>query len=507
MNITPQEAAQRLIRRKRARDSLIDYARYTNRAYRPAEHHHRIAEALERVERGECKRLMIFMPPRHGKSELASRRFPAWFMGRHPERSIIAASYNGDLAGDFGREVRNIMASPEHGALFTGSHLASDSKSQNRWHTDKGGGYTAAGVGTAITGRGAHVLLIDDPVKDRVDADSETIREKTYRWYLSTAYTRLEGVITDDDDDPLWRDLDEAKEKGQPFDGAVVLIQTRWHEDDLAGRLLADMERGADQWEVLSLPAIDKRGQALWPSKYPIERLRDIEKTVSAREWSSLFQQEPTAEEGTHFQRAWFDETMYPESEIRDKIEQGNVYIAADYALTADGGDYTEISAWSMMPNEHLYCVGWWSGQVDQLDWCEEMLDMVSLFKPMAHLAETGPIRRATEGYIRRRMRERKDFVRLEWLSSNTNKLANVRAFQALASDRRVHFPRTTWSERVISQLLRFPAARFDDALDACGLIGRFIDQVWQSRQKPKRVTLAEAWNQPMTINDMLGKR
>jgi hypothetical protein len=180
-----------LLRRRRARANLIDYARYTNRAYRPADHHEQIARKLEDVESGKCKRLMVFMPPRHGKSELGSRRFPAWFMGRHADRSIIAASYNSDLAGDFGREVRNIMASPEHGALFPGSQLAADSKSQNRWHTSAGGGYAAAGVGTAVTGRGAHLLLIDDPVKDRESADSETLREKTYRWYLSTAYTRL----------------------------------------------------------------------------------------------------------------------------------------------------------------------------------------------------------------------------------------------------------------------------------------------------------------------------
>jgi predicted phage terminase large subunit-like protein len=505
--VTPQEAAQKLLRRKAARESLIDYSRYTNRAYRPADHHRQIADALERVERGECKRLMIFMPPRHGKSELASRRFPAWFMGRNPERSIIAASYNSDLAGDFGREVRNIMASPEHGALFTESHLAADSKSQNRWHTDQGGGYTAAGVGTAITGRGAHILLIDDPVKDREAADSEVVREKTYRWYLSTAYTRLEGVITDDDEDWLWRDLEEAKEKGKPFDGAVVLIQTRWHEDDLAGRLLHDMERGADQWEVLSLPAINEAGEPLWPQKSPIERLESIKNAVSSREWSSLYQQEPTAEDGIHFRREWFDEAMYPAEQIADKIEQGNIYLTGDYAVTADGGDYTEIAAWSMLPSEHLYCVGWWSGQVDQLDWCEELLDMVDTFKPMRHVAESGVIRKATEAYIKRRMRERKVYTTLEWMPTTQNKLANARSFQAMASNGRVHFPDTVWAERVVSQLLRFPGGRYDDAVDACGLIGRYIDHVWESQKKKKTVTLEEAWDAPMTFNDLLGKR
>jgi hypothetical protein len=140
---------------------------------------------------------MVFMPPRHGKSELGSRRFPAWFIGRNPKRSIIAASYNSDLAGDFGRDVRNIIAGEDHRRLFPESGLAADSAAANRWHTEVGGSYAAAGVGTAVTGRGAHVLLIDDPVKDRESADSEVIREKTYRWYLSTAYTRLEGDVVE----------------------------------------------------------------------------------------------------------------------------------------------------------------------------------------------------------------------------------------------------------------------------------------------------------------------
>lgn len=223
LSLSQQDAARELLKRRRARSSLIDYARYTNTAYRPADHHEQIANALERVERGECKRLMIFMPPRHGKSELASRRFPAWFLGRNPRLSIIAASYNSDLAADFGREVRNIVASPEHRALFPDAVLADDSQAQNRWHTAQGGGYAAAGVGTAVTGRGAHVLNIDDPVKDRESADSELMREKTYRWYLSTAYTRLESTLTEPDADPLWRDVDEAREKGVAFEGAVVL--------------------------------------------------------------------------------------------------------------------------------------------------------------------------------------------------------------------------------------------------------------------------------------------
>lgn len=179
------------VRAARARRQLLAFTEYTNPLYQRAQHHEQIAAKLEAVERGEIDRLMIFMPPRHGKSELASKRFPAWCLGRNPMRQIIAASYNSDLANDFGRNVRNIVAEPEFGQVFTGVALATDSAAANRMNTNHGGAYVAAGVGTAVTGRGAHIALIDDPFKDREEADSERRRETVWDWYRSTLYTRL----------------------------------------------------------------------------------------------------------------------------------------------------------------------------------------------------------------------------------------------------------------------------------------------------------------------------
>lgn len=474
-----------MLRRRRARESLIDYARYTNRAYRPAAHHELIAEQLERVERGELKRLMIFMPPRHGKSELASRRFPAWFIGRRPEMSIIAASYNSDLAGDFGREVRNIVASPEHATLFGGSTLAQDSKAQNRWHTSQGGGYAAAGVGTAVTGRGAHVFLIDDPVKDREAADSEIIREKTYRWFLSTAYTRLEGTLVDPDKDELWRDLDEAQEKGEPFEGAIVLVQTRWHEDDLAGRLILDMERGADQWEILSLPAVHK-GQALWPEKYSAERLERIQKQLTAREWQSLYQQEPTPDEGTFFKRDWFEGYTNAPDPLA-------VYMTSDFAVTEGGGDFTELAVWGLDDQDNTYALDWWSGQTTAMDWINEAVRLISKWKPRAFFGETGQIKAAIEPVLRRTMRERKAFCRLEWLPRVADKAASARGFQARAEMGLVHFPPTDWAKAAIEQLVSFPTGKHDDKVDACALLGMALDQAHPAITYPAQAARASS--------------
>ncbi len=308
-----------------AKDSLIDFTRYTYRDYRPAPHHRLIAEKLEAVERGEIKRLMIFMPPRHGKSELASIRFPAWFLGRNPTRSIIAASYNSDLAGDFGYKVREVVRKNHFSNVFDGVGLAKDSQAANRWRLNTGGSYVSAGVGTAVTGRGADVLLIDDPFKDREEAESETMREKVYRWYTSTAYTRLEGDLTEEEleDDDIWRDFEAQVETGQaePFEGAVVVIQTRWHEDDLSGRLLEAEAKGGDQWEKLILPAIMSNGEALWPQKYPLNRLQKIKAAIGPRDWASLYQQEPAPDDGTFFLKAWFKRHENPPERCQDPLD------------------------------------------------------------------------------------------------------------------------------------------------------------------------------------------
>jgi len=265
-------------RRNDARSNLIDFTRFTKPDYRPAELHREIAEKLEAVERGEIKRLMIQCPPRHGKTELASRRFPAWFMAKHPELDLISASYGSELATDFGRDVRNIVDSPEYKCLFREIKLAADSQAKDRWNISKGGAYVAAGVGTSITGRGANLFIIDDPIKDRATAESETYRNAVWDWYRSVAYTRL-----------------------QPG-AAIVLIQTRWHEDDLAGRLLvAEAEGSGDKWEKLILPAIDEHGVALWPEAYDAESLKQIRAVIGEMDWASLYEQKPRPAGGSFF--------------------------------------------------------------------------------------------------------------------------------------------------------------------------------------------------------------
>jgi len=425
------------VRAKLASRSLLRFTEYTNPLYQRARHHELIAGKLEAVERGEIDRLMIFMPPRHGKSELASKRFPAWCLGRNPRRQIIAASYNSDLASDFGRNVRNIVAEPEFGQVFPNVSLAPDSQAANRMNTNHGGTYVAAGVGTAVTGRGADIALIDDPFKDREEADSERRREVVWDWYRSTLFTRL-----------------------MPG-GAIVLIQTRWHEDDLAGRLLA---QEGDQWEVLELPALED-GKALWPEWYDVPVLERIKATIGPREWSALYQQRPQPDEGTFFKREWF--------QTWDKLPSLRYYGTSDYAVTDGGGDYTVHRLWGIDSNGDVYRVDGWRGQTASDEWIERKLDLIAKYKPLCWFGEGGVIQKAIEPMLKRRMRERNVFCRLEWLPSVADKPTRARSFQAMAATGRVHFE----PGADIAEFLVFPAGKHDDDVDTASLIGRAIDQ------------------------------
>src|SRR6202007_1522448 len=210
-----------------ATEDLACYAAVQWSSFELAQHHSLIVSKLEAVERGQITRLMIFEPPRHGKSLIASAIFPAWYLGKHPNRHVIFATYGQELSDDFGRQVRNFLLYPFHQAVFPDCRLSQDSSAAHRFNTTQGGAYYAVGRGGPITGRGADLLLLDDPIKDHEEANSETIRKVLHEWFSSVAYTRL-----------------------MPG-GAIVLIQTRWHEDDLAGWLLR--EHRAENWSVLIL--------------------------------------------------------------------------------------------------------------------------------------------------------------------------------------------------------------------------------------------------------------
>lgn len=437
--MTPQEKT-RII----AGSSLLGYAAVQFPDYKISSHHRLIADALQKVERGEITRLIITMPPRHGKSMLASEYFPAWYLGRNPENQVIAATYSQDLASTFGRKVRNQLIDPMFRVIFS-TQAADDSASASQVMTTRGGVYNAVGVGGALTGRGAHLLLIDDPLKGREEADSEIIRRKQREWYNAVAYTRL-----------------------MP-NGAIVIIQTRWHEDDLTGYVLTEHKH--EGWTELTLPAINDSGEALWAEQYPIEQLERIRKTIGAREWNALYQQRPVADDGEYFKRDWFRwyDPANPPKHVR-------CYMASDYAVTDGNGDYTEHGVFGLSPDDDLYVMDWWSGRTSPDIWIDAGLDLVEAHKPLKWYGEGGVIRRSIEPFLNKRMRERRAYCALEWVTSSTDKPTRSRGFQARSSMGKVYLPKNDLGEAILDQLLRFPAGKHDDKVDVCGLIGRAID-------------------------------
>ena len=273
-----------------AQSHLIDFQIATNPKYSPNWHHRRIATELEHIEKfGDCdyKILLVFEPPRHGKSQQISIDFPAWYLGRNPTKEVITASYSGDLAQDFGGKTREKVMSAEYQHIFPSVSLRADEKSRGKWRTLEGGSYTAVGVGGPITGRGANILLIDDPIKNSEEARSEVYRDKIWEWFTSTAFTRLEP------------------------NGVVIIIMTRWHIDDLAGHIINDPSL-SELCKIISLPAIAmvdgkhrKAGEPLWHDKYPLSALAEIKGIIGPYDWAALYMGSPIITENQEFKPEW----------------------------------------------------------------------------------------------------------------------------------------------------------------------------------------------------------
>lgn len=446
---------------------LISYAAYQWPGYRDAPHHRLIARKLEAVERGEIKRLMITMPPRHGKSMLTSEFFPAWYLGRNPDHYVAMATYAQELADDFGRKVKNQIADESFGAIFPGVALADDSKSAKRFHIDgvdggyehaltQRGAYYAVGVGGPLTGRGAHLLLIDDPVKNREDADSEIVRKKTKDWYTSTAYTRL-----------------------MPG-GRVVIIQTRWHEDDLSGWLLAEHKH--EGWECLDLPAIGLDGKALWPEQYDVPDLEKIRIAIGARDWSALYQQKPVPDTGDYFKAEWL--RPYDKAPPLDTLR---VYGGSDYAVTADGGDFTVHAVVGLDPEGRMYLLDLWRKQASSDMWIESFCDMVLQWKPMAWAEEQGQIKSGVGPFLDRRQRERQAFVYRQPFPTRGDKAVRAQSIRGRMALEGLYVPISApWYADFRSELLSFPAGKHDDQVDAIGLVGQLLDTM-MTGDEPKK--------------------
>ena len=408
------------------------------------------------MERGEIDRLMLLVPPRHGKSELASRRFPAWYLGRHPDRQFISASASATLAEDFGRDVRNLISSQEYAQVFPNTVLAEDAQARGRWSTQAGGSYFAVGVGGHVMGRGGNVVLIDDPFGSMSDARSDLVRKETHEWYGGSIYNRLEKP------------------------GAIVIIAHRMHTDDLSGRLLAQQAAGGDRWTVVELQAVSPSGEALWAEKFDAPALARIKANVSPQDWSALYQQQPTAEEGSFFKDAWL------RPYVGDTPKHLSVYGGSDFAVTSDSGDYTCHIVLGLDHLGRMYLLDLWRRQADPREWTESYCDLVLKWRPAFWALERGQITSGAGPYLDRRSIERKAWIQRELFSTRHDKATRASSIRGRMAQIGLYVPiDAVWLSDLRAELLSFPHGRHDDQVDALGLVGQLLDK-FQSAYVPK---------------------
>jgi predicted phage terminase large subunit-like protein len=448
--LTAENAAQEIIRRKQIRTSLDKWAEHNG--YKPAKHHRLLNSKLEAVVRGDIQRLAIFWPPGSAKSTYTSQLFPPWALGQIPTAQILAASHTTELAERWGRRVRNLVA---NNGLTLGISLSEDNQAANRWSLVTGGEYYAAGALVGIAGFRALLGLIDDPIRSRQDADSALVRDRLWDWYLNDFRPRL---------------VPHAR---------VVLIQTRWHEDDLAGRAL-----NHEQWEVLSLPALAKPDDALGRSvDEPLwcdddygygAQLLGLRDLTPPRVWSSLYQQSPTPDEGDFFKEEWL--------KPRDIIPHHSslrVYGASDYAVTADSGDYTVHIVIGVDHLGNMYLLDVWRRQATTDVWIDAFCDLVQKYRPLEWAEETGQIKASVGPFLEKRMRQRRVYVNRTQFPTRADKATRARSIQGrMALDGLYYNKNAPWVPDFLAEILKLWAAKYDDQGDALALVGQLLDKM-----------------------------
>lgn len=422
-----------------ARNELSVYAKGVWRPFKLAPHHRLLVEELERVERGEIDRLMVFMPARHGKSLITSTIFPSWYLGRHPDRSVIATSYGAELALDFGRRVRGFVTDPLHTAIFPNCEVRFDANAAHRFSLAPGGNYYAVGAGGTLTGRGADLLIIDDPLKGFEDANSENARASLRAWYENVAYTRLAAG------------------------GAIVIIQTRWHAADLSGWLLAEHAR--DGWRTVSLAAIAeendplgrREGEALWPSEFPLKDLERIKEAIGSRAWVSLYQQRPRAAEGGIFKRQWWAYYDSPPENPR------RIILSLDTAFkTGETSDYSVIEVWAETTTGY-YLLHVWRQRADFPTLCRATQELASQWRANAVLIED-----AASGQSLVQALTATSALPVIPVRPYGNKEARASAISPYVESGKVFLPRWAgWLGNFLDEVSSFPSAPHDDLVDS----------------------------------------
>ncbi len=411
-------------------------------------HHKRMAEAFERVAEGKLKRLIINMPPRHTKSEFASYLLPAWFLGKFPHKKVIQTSHTAELAVGFGRKVRNLVDSEAYNEIFPSLSLQSDSKAAGRWNTSKGGDYFAIGVGGAVTGKGADLLIIDDPHSEQeaaLAAINPDIYDKVYEWYTSGPRQRL-----------------------QP-NGSIVVVMTRWSQRDLTGQVLkASALRGAEDWEVIEFPAILPSGNPLWPQFWSIEELEALREELPNSKWQAQYQQNPIGNESAIVKRDWWQWWDREDPPSCDYILQ-----TWDTAFEKHSrADYSAGTTWGIFyPNEdrgnpNIILLNVYKKRVEYPDLKKDVLQEYNYYEPDGVLIE----KKASGAPLIYDLRAMGVPVQEYTPSRGQDKIARVNSISDIIASGKVWVPQTRWAEELVDELAAFPSGEHDDLVDATTL-------------------------------------
>jgi predicted phage terminase large subunit-like protein len=429
---------------QRCRESFLFFVKQMWPVFISGKHHQIMADAFERVANGELKRLIINMPPRHTKSEFASYLLPAWFLGKFPEKKIIQTAHTAELAVGFGRKVRNLVSSEDYGKVFQ-TKLSSDSKAAGRWNTDKGGDYFAIGTGGAVTGKGADLLIIDDPHSEQeAKQGNPAVYDAVYEWYTSGPRQRL-----------------------QPG-GSIIVVMTRWSKRDLTGQLLKNSSKdGTDDWEVIEFPAILPSGTPLWPGFWKKEELESIKAEIPVAKWEAQYQQNPTSEEGALIKREYW------------KIWEKNTPPSCQYIIqswdtafeTSNRADYSACTTWGVFEREdrhgnmvpNIILLDALKIRLEFPDLKKKAIEMYREWNPDTTIIE----KRAAGAPLVYELRKAGVPVSEYTPYKGQDKIARVNSITDLFASGMVWRPETRWAEEVMEEMAEFPHGEHDDLTDS----------------------------------------